>query len=310
MRIIRSIKALPKQPVVATVGNFDGVHLGHQRVLRSLQEAKQRIGGNAQSLVLSFYPHPAVVLGRVASIPKITRLKQFVEELTKLDVDLLYKMRFTKALAQVSAEDFIERFLIAGLGISHFIIGPDSAFGRGREGSPEFIEEYLQRRGISSERVGLLEHGSEKISSREIREQLYAGDVAHAAKLLGRPFALYARIVKGDGRGSQIGIPTANLARSNQLLPKEGVYTTAALIDGVRLPSVSNIGRRPTFQGQEVRVETHILDTVQDSLRGKHIELEFLSRIREEKKFADAQALVSQIHQDMDTAKAYFKVRL
>jgi riboflavin kinase/FMN adenylyltransferase len=203
----------------------------------------------------------------------------------------------------MTAAAFIDEVLIEGLGLSGLVVGPDAAFGKGRQGNVEFMARELPARGVHFKVVSEFEVDGLRPSSREVRELLARGELPRVAAQLGRPFTISARVGHGDGRGRELGFPTANLVCGDRLLPRYGVYACWASFEGKRYGAVCNIGIRPTFEGAAERVEVHFLDMPFVSLYGKRLEVEFVARIREEKKFSGPAELISQIGDDVKRAR-------
>jgi len=203
----------------------------------------------------------------------------------------------------MSAREFVDRVLFEGLGLSGLLVGPDAAFGRSREGNIDFMTRELPKLGVAFSVVSEFEVAGERPSSREIRDLLGRGELPRAAAMLGRPFSISARVGHGDGRGRQLGFPTANLICGDRLLPRYGVYACWASFAGKRFGAVCNIGVRPTFDGLAERVEVHLLDMPFESLYGRRLEVEFVGRVRDEKKFSSAVELVAQIADDVSRAR-------
>lgn len=291
------------RPISAVIGKFDGVHVGHARLL---EEARR---DSHQVIVISFYPHPLKVLRGEAAPPLLTTLHQRRELLDKFGVEKLYLIRFSPDFASWSAADFVDRILFQKLNIDRLIAGPDAAVGRGREGNVEFLKSYFEKAGRELVVVPAVVVSEGPVSSRRIREALVAGDMQAAANLLGRPFALRSRVIHGAGRGKRLGFRTANLAFGKQATPKPGVYATWAVVEGERFSSVTNVGVRPTFGGHNLTVETHILGDESEDLYGRWIEVEFVDRIRDERKFNSAEDLGAQIARDITQAKLVLKAK-
>jgi riboflavin kinase/FMN adenylyltransferase len=282
-----------------TIGNFDGVHRGHERVLASLRQ----VAGDDPAVVISFYPHPIRVLKPAANLRYISSVREKAERCGALGVDLVYFIHFSHAVAAMSARDFIERVLVQSLGARHLVVGGDVAIGRGREGDLEFLKNILPTYGISLHSVPKLEVDGVKAGSRRIRELIEHGEVATAAELIGEPFTISARVGHGDKRGSAIGFPTANIAVGNRLIPKRGVYACRVQVAGVYYMAVANIGTRPTFSGSGERLEVHIIDFQPRSLYGTRIHVAFIARLRDEQRFESVTALSSQIARDITLAR-------
>lgn len=303
LKISNSSDITFKRPAVVSIGMFDGFHIGHQILVRRLVEIGVR--NNQQTILLSFYPHPATVLGKIDNLSKICTVRQKIDLARGLGIDLLCLQHFTSTFSKLVPEDFIEKILFGTLNTQHLILGPDAAFGRGRAGNAEFIKEYFARHGRTFETISFVEEGSERISSQRIRRELALGNIEAARQMLGRPFAIDSWIVQGRGLGTRIGIPTANLKPNQQVLPANGVYATKALVNGRVYNSVTNVGIRPTFGESKRVVESHFLDYPGTSVYGERLELKFMQKIRPEIKFAGVNELVTQIKVDIETARKF-----
>jgi riboflavin kinase/FMN adenylyltransferase len=281
-----------------TIGSFDGVHIGHQRILRNLTNDAHRAG--APAVVLTFYPHPAVVLGKRENAFYLTTPEEQAELLGELGADIVITHPFTKEIANTSAQDFIAA-LDTHLDINCLWIGYDFALGKDRKGDAPALRRLGERFGYRVKVVDPLRIEGEIVSSSRIRKALYAGEVEQANRLLGRPYRISGEVIHGDGRGRRIGIPTANMrVWEHRVLPKPGVYVCRAQANQETWGAVTNVGFRPTFEGQPPtpQVEAHLLDFDRD-LYGEQIHLDFLVRLRDEKRFPDAQTLVRQIREDI-----------
>ncbi len=285
---------------VITLGNFDGVHLGHEHVLSSVRAAAN---GDSRTVV-SFYPHPLQVLRRADDVRSITSLREKRERLGQLGIDLLYLIHFTPQLAQMTAQAFIEKVFVKALGARMLVVGEDAALGRGREGDIPFLQKNLPTYGISLHVVPKLDTSAGRPSSRAIRTLIACGDVKGACALLGRPFSISARVGHGDKRGGAIGFPTMNIAAGRRLLPARGVYACRATIGGTPHPAVANIGTRPTFNGLGERLEVHVLDCDPGPMYGRRVEIAFVDRLRDEQRFASVDELRAQIARDVIQARA------
>jgi riboflavin kinase/FMN adenylyltransferase len=283
---------------VVTLGNFDGVHLGHRHVIKALTA----VGGARPRVVVSFYPHPVRVLKGDKEPRALSSFQEKWEQLGDLGVELLYGIHFTKEFSKVTAKEFIQRVLVDALGATMLVVGEDVAIGHKREGNLTYLQGVLPSYGIQLHVVPkLLEHG-ERPSSRSIRASLQSGDVGRAATLLGAPFTISARVGHGDKRGRQIGFPTANIMCGTRLLPKRGVYACRVNIEGRDCEGVANIGLRPTFNGTGERLEVHILDQHFPSLYGRRLHVSFVDRLRDELKFNSVDDLKAQIARDIEDA--------
>ena len=285
---------------VVTVGVFDGVHVGHQAVIRYLTRRAQRQGG--RSVVVSFDPHPREVV-QGERVPLLTTVGERADLLEALGLDRFIVVPFTKDFAALSAEAYVEELLVGQIGLQEIVIGYDHRFGRGRGGDNALLERMGQDHGFTVDVISPQEvEAYGVVSSSAIRRVLIdEGDAAQAAQMLGRPYRLSGMVVEGDRRGRQIGFPTANLEIEDdrKLMPRGGVYAAQ-----VRLPGeaesragMMNIGTRPTFAGQGVRLEVHLLD-FEGNLYGDELRVEFVRRLREERRFDSVDALTEQLSQD------------
>ena len=291
-----------------TIGTFDGVHRGHQEIIRYLTAGAHARGDPA--VVLTFNPHPAVVLGKRTDCQCLTAPQEKADLLGQLGVDVVITHPFSLELAAMGAREFIQ-MVNARLRLRQLWEGDDFALGHSREGNIEKLRQLGQELGFEVHAVTKIEIDGEMVSSSQIRAFLANGEVELAERSLGRPYRLAGEVVPGDGRGRTIGIPTANLAiLADVIMPKKGVYACQARVNGQTRGAVTNIGVRPTFEDQPVppRIETHILELDED-LYGQHIQLEFLARLRDEQRFGDVQALIDQIHADIRQAQDVFNHR-
>jgi riboflavin kinase/FMN adenylyltransferase len=287
---------------VVAVGNFDGLHRGHLALFDAAKQAAAGAAAGAAPVgVVTFDPHPVRVLAPHLAPPLILRNDEKEAGLRKLGIDVLYVVPFDRALAALPPQAFIDDVLVKRLGVKGVVVGAGFRFGEKAKGS---IEDLRRAFGDLAIEVPVVSDGNLVCSSTKIRELVAQGDVAAAALVLGHPYFVEGEVVTGDARGRTIGIRTANVESKRELLPKVGVYATRAVLpDGSVKGSVTNVGLRPTFAGQSgIRIETHIFDVDAD-LYGKPLKLEFISRIRDEQKFANVQALLEQIHLDIAAAK-------
>jgi riboflavin kinase/FMN adenylyltransferase len=292
------------QTPIATIGNFDGVHRGHQAIVA--QVVQRARATSSTPLAITFDPHPLKVLAPDRAPAMITTRDQKMALLEACGIEAVLVLRFDAALAATSAEDFVGTILHAGLEVREAYVGGNFNFGRGREGHAETLVSLCTARGILAGVVGEVRFLDSPVSSSRIRRALQAGEVELARELLGRPFAVTGTVRRGAGRGASLGFPTANLAVDNELMVQDGVYVTRTLHRGRTLRSVTNVGSRPTFADQEFAVETHLLDATED-LYGEAIEVAFLARLRQELRFASPQALVEQVRRDVERARAFFR---
>jgi len=305
MEVVRLDSLEPRgwpEPALA-VGNFDGVHRGHQALVAlAVRDAR---GANGTSVVLTFDPHPSRVLSPDRAPASLMTLEQKAEILADLGVDRLAVLPFTVELSRREPEEFAREILQRALGARVVVVGSSFRFGRGRAGDLATLRRLGEALGfrVHGQRPVIARGGP--ISSTRIREALSRGDVEAARDFLGRRFFVDGAVVKGDGRGRQIGVPTANLLVANETMPGGGVYACWCRVMGDASPprpAAVNIGHRPTFGGGIVTVEAHLLDYEGD-LYGRILRLEFEERLREEKKFPDAGALVAQIRRDIGEAR-------
>lgn len=288
-----------RAPVV-TIGVFDGVHRGHRRVIARAKEIAAPLGGEV--VVVTFHVHPRAVTVGVAP-PLITSLAHRLVLLGREGVDAAIVLHFDEALREMTAERFVDEFLVARIGVRALVLGHDSHFGRDRRGDFDLARAMLAPRGVPVEMVEPVRLADGRVvSSSSIRESVAKDDIVAAAELLGRPPALYGTVVRGDGRGRTLGYPTANLDLAGELRPTSGVYGAAVDVDGRAWPAVVNIGGRPTFHpeaGAALAVEAHLVGFAGD-LYGRSLEVRLLGRIRDERRFASAEELKAQIARDVE----------
>lgn len=285
-----------------TIGSFDGVHRGHQEIVRRLSTEAHAVG--AQSVVITFHPHPKKVLGIRKDFNYLTSPDERALLLGEFGADLVVTYPFDLQVVATSARDFV-REIHSRLGFTHLLVGPDFALGKKREGDIPTLRRLGGDFGFEVETLGPIKVDDLQVSSSQIRALLDAGEVEEVKFLLNRPYSVSGPVVPGDGRGRTIGIPTANLkVWEEKQLPKSGVYVCWALLDGQAWGAVTNIGIRPTFDHRTmaIQVEAHLLDYY-DDLYGRVLNLQFIHRLRDEQRFSGPQALVSQIHLDIERAR-------
>lgn len=289
-----------------TIGVFDGVHRGHQEILAKLTAGAHQ--EDAPAVVLTFWPHPAVVLGKRYDLKCLTTPEERAELLGAQGADVVITHPFTPEFARLSAWDFMRR-VSRRLGLRSLWIGYDFALGHNREGNLERLTEIGQELGYSVQAIGPVKNGEDVISSSLIRKRITGGQVAHAAENLGRFYTLSGPVVHGDGRGRRINIPTANIDYpKDKVIPANGVYACWAWVGGERYPAATNIGINPTFtpDKQTANVEAHILDFNRE-LYGQNLKLEFVEYLREELRFNSVEALLEQIHADIAKTRQILK---
>jgi riboflavin kinase/FMN adenylyltransferase len=289
-----------KARAAVTVGNFDGLHVGHQKILRLLRDRARATGERAA--VITFDPHPMRVLQPERAPIMIQTLAQRLAGLELLGVDAALVLRFDHALSLMTAEEFIERILVAGLRAGAILVGANFRFGHRGAGDERLLGEFGRRNGFDVGIVPPVEIGGQIVSSSAVRNVVSGGDVAAAIPMLGREFCLTGEIVSGAGRGRTILFPTLNLRPEQELLPKLGVYATESVVGGRMYASVTNVGTRPTFGGTGVAVESHLFGFSEMVSEGR-MEVRFHSRIRDEQRFSGVDALRAQIARDIDTAR-------
>lgn len=306
MKVFRGSKAAArklKRPVV-TMGVFDGMHRGHQHIFQKCLRRAKKIDSHA--VVYTFEPHPVSVLSPAAAPPLLTTLEQKLALFEECGFDATVVEPFDKRFSQLSPENFFKKIIVGHLQTKELYVGYDFTFGAHRSGTTEILRQLGDKNNIGIHVIDAYLLNECLVSSTEIRKRVQAGDMKMAKQLLGRPYCIFGTIVRGEGLGTQIGIPTANLKPENELLPDGGVYATYSYLRGKRYPSVTNIGTRPTFEGKELRVESHLLHFKRQVV-GKTMRLDFLKRLRDEIRFASAEELVKQIHHDIETAQRYFQ---
>jgi riboflavin kinase/FMN adenylyltransferase len=307
MKIYRSSDAMPSpaEPSAVAIGNFDGVHRGHARILKILcREGRAR---GLRTSLLTFSPHPERVFGK-GRIAMIQTLDERLETLALFDLDAVCVQPFHPKFAALPAAEFVRRIIVRSLGARLVIIGPDFRFGRGRRGSRTDLARLGRRYGFAVRVVPPAAYRGVCISSSLIRELLAAGRVERANALLGRPYAIEGDVIAGAGRGCGLGFPTANIATPNEIEPP-GVFVTTVEIRGRSRPSVTNVGTRPTFgPGDTTTIETHIIGC-RGSLYGESVRLRFHKRIRGERTFAGRAELQNRIRADISAAREFFAAR-
>jgi riboflavin kinase/FMN adenylyltransferase len=298
MKIVRRLSRLIPPPggTVVTIGNFDGVHLGHREIFRRVVSVARARQSNAA--VVTFEPHPLRLLNPEKAPPRINTPAEKIRLIRASCIDLLVILPFNRRLASLTAADFVSTILVGKLAIRHLVIGYDYAFGRNREGDATFLEAAATQHGFTLDVLAPLRVGDEVYSSTRIRQALLKGDVAGVVGVLGRHFTLDGLVVSGAGRGRRIGFPTANLVTAKELLPLPGVYAVRVRYGRRMYDAVINLGRRPTFAGEENTLEIHLLDFTGD-LYGARLRLYFVERLRDERRFPTVAELQRAIGDDI-----------
>lgn len=285
---------------VITLGNFDGLHLGHQELIKMvIKRAKEK---GAVSLVVTFRPHPLKILAPAKCPPLISIYEEKIKLFEKMGIDVLVKIPFTVGFSSMAPEDFVKDVLCGLLGAKEIFVGYNYRFGRGREGNVHTLKKLGEKFGFTVREVQQVSLNGEVISSSKIRHLLKDGEVEHASKLLGRTYAITGIVVKGDGRGKGLGFPTANIVPKHSIIPANGVYAARLYVRDKLYDGIANIGMRPTFNKENLTIEVHVFDFNED-IYNEEVSLYFIKKIREEKKFKDADELIHQIDSDIKTAK-------
>lgn len=309
MKVLKSLKDLNQyenSDIVVTVGNFDGVHLGHQYLLKKIKQAC--LEKKCKMVVFTFYPHPYQILSNNFKNYLITQYEDKKNLLQQLGIDYLVELNFDRDFSTKKPEEFLQDYLWVYPRIKEIHVGHDFFFGINKTGNFELIKNLSMSKNITVHQLDRYLHEGTAISSSAIRQEVNLGNIKKANKFLGRNFSLIGRVIKGDGRGKKIGFPTANINYDKELIiPAKGVYITQTHLNGMKYNSVTNIGSNPTFKdADEINVETYILDFNHD-IYGESIKVEFYDKIRNEKKFDSVNQLVDQIKNDVIFANEFFK---
>lgn len=291
---------------ILTMGNFDGVHLGHQHLFRLVQARAQQLGGTA--MVLTFEPHPQKILFPDKEFTLINRMAEKIEIMRAIGIEVLICVAFTRAFAAQDPKAFVRDVLVQTLHVHEIYVGENSRFGQAQAGTPEALARWGAEFGFRVTIVPRITHHGVPVSSTNIRQLLRQGCVAEAARLLNRPYALDGAVIAGKQRGGKLlGCPTANIDVQHELIPRRGVYLCRAVWETRAFPAVLNIGTNPTFHDDDRQtVEVHLLDA-HENLYGQPLKVIFLKRLRDEIAFAAPQALMNQIQADLQAARAYFR---
>ncbi len=306
MKIIRNLQNLKPRHhgCVATIGNFDGVHLGHQAVLGQLTEKADEL--NLPLTVVTFEPQPQEVFRPEQAPPRLTRFREKVQALRRYAVDRVLVLRFNKAFSQQSPDKFIQRLLVDGLGVKYLVIGDDFRFGKNRTGDFDMLKTAGRQYGFEVVNMHTFLLDGERVSSTGVRAALGAGDLNAAGKLLGRTYRMSGRVAHGDKKGRTIGFPTANIHLHRIATPLRGVFAVELFgIEGEPLPGVANLGTRPTVGGMRTLLEVHLFDFDGD-IYGHHVHVDFLLKLRDERRFDSFDQLTAQILRDAGQARAFF----
>lgn len=289
---------------VATIGNFDGVHKGHQAVFRGLIKHAKRL--NLPACVITFEPLPDEYFSQKKVTTRLSRLREKAQLIADLGIDRLLILRFNEALANQTAEDFIDQILQKGLGVQYLIVGDDFRFGKNRAGNYALLQKAGAQSGFDIESTQTYLMGDERVSSTRIRTLLDRGDLQAAAELLGRSYSISGRVMYGNQLGRTIGFPTANIALKRRKIPLLGVFAVEIVDEqGDTYQGMANIGTRPTIGGSQQLLEVHLFD-FEENIYGQHLTIVFQKKIREEKKFAGVAELTRALEQDKRESQAFF----
>jgi len=303
MEVIRHIESYRRFPrPIVGLGNFDGVHLGHQAILTKAVSEARALQGTA--LVLTFHPHPLSVLRPNSPLPLILSLREKLLLFRRLEIHGVILQRFSQTFSQLTAEEFVRRYLVDIIGIEKVIVGHNVSFGHRRSGNAEILVQLGEKFGFAVDVIGPVVIDGREVSSTAVRTLLGTGNMHEVTRLLGRPYGVSGRVEKGFQRGRTIGFPTANLRPRTDLLLPNGVYAvTVDLDEKISVPGVANVGMNPTFGNNRRTIEAHLFDFSAD-LYGQRLRVNFLEHIREERKFPSVPELVRQIQEDADRARA------
>ncbi|MGZ8211053.1 MAG: bifunctional riboflavin kinase/FAD synthetase [Burkholderiales bacterium] len=305
MRILRSVPVAARKPVALTIGNFDGVHVGHQAMLARLTDAARARG--LAACAMTFEPHPREFFAPDQAPTRLTSLREKLELLAAHGLDTTYVLRFDYRFAQIAANDFIGRILVRGVGVRHLLVGDDFRFGARRAGDFNMLKQCAGAFGYTVDAMTSVIVDGERVSSTSVREALAAGNLPRAARLLGRPYSISGRVVRGDGLGRKLGFPTANVQMKHNRPPLTGICTVE--VHGAAekpLRGVASLGVRPTVKQHGAPVLEAFLFDFEGDLYGRHVRVDFFEKLRDEEKYQDLATLTRQIAQDVENARAWF----
>ncbi len=306
MQLIRGLHNLKNriQHCAITIGNFDGLHLGHKELIHHTVQQAKALG--VPSVLMTFEPQPNEFFQHKAPVPRLMRFREKWLGLQETGLDYVVCVRFDKAFAQLSPQQFIKDLLVDRFGMRAIVVGDDFRFGAKRAGDINLLNQYASTFNFSVSQMPTLEIKNQRVSSTRVREALHEGDLAGAKELLGQPYALTGKVVYGDQIGRQLGYPTANFNLHRQQVPLAGVFVVRAHgLQATPINGVANLGTRPAFNGTRVLLEVHLFDFNQ-TLYGKNLQIEFIHKLREERHYDKIDDLVEQIKQDVANAKNYF----
>ena len=306
MQLIRGLHNLRPEHrgCVATIGNFDGVHLGHQAVIGQLGEEAGRL--RLPSALITFEPQPMEYFRPQQAPARLTRLREKVEALRRFHIDRMLCLAFNRKLAQMSAEEFIQRVLVDGLGVKYLVVGDDFRFGKERAGDFAMLQAAGREHGFAVVNMHTFLIDGERVSSTRVRGALTCGDLAAAEHLLGRTYRMSGRVAHGAKLGRQLGFPTANIHVHRKATPLQGIFVVEVFgIEGEPLPGVASLGTRPTLDGKTTILEVYLFDFDRD-IYGEYLQVSFLHKLRDEVRYTTLDALKAQIARDVDNARHYF----
>jgi riboflavin kinase/FMN adenylyltransferase len=303
MKIIKETTKEIFKDTVLTLGNFDGLHRGHIKIIKLVSARAKKLG--VKSALYTFDPHPLKVVAPEKSPPLMLTIKEKARLVESYAVDYMIVANFTKEFASKDPREFVKEVLVDRLRAREVIVGHDYAFGKGKRGTIHFLKELGKEFGFKVTVVDAFKLAGKVVSSSRVRAEVKGGRLRSAAKLLGRDFKVLGKVVRGTNIGKTIGFPTANIMPITELRPKEGVYAVRAEIDGEKVNGVANIGVAPTFGGKEETIEIHLFNFKKD-IYGKIITVAFIRRLRGERAFRDKEALIRRIKKDIERARAFF----
>ena len=304
MQVFRRAPSKFDTPVALTIGNFDGVHLGHQAMLDRLCAAARELA--LPAAVMTFEPHPRELFTPDTAPTRLTSLREKLDCLKRRNIDRVYVSRFNQAFASIAPNAFIEQLLVKNLGVRWLLVGDDFRFGARRGGDYGLLAQMAKRYKFQLEAMHSIEVAGERVSSTAVRVALAQGDFVRAEKLLGRPYSMSGRVMHGEKLGRKLGFPTANIALKRRRAPLAGIFAVKLHgINATPLPAVASLGVRPTVMTNAApMLEVHVLDFNAD-IYGRHVSVEFLHKLRDEEKYADLNSLRHQIQRDVDQARHY-----
>lgn len=306
MELIRSLHNIRERHkgCVATIGNFDGIHLGHQAIITQLKEAAKKY--DSPAVVLTFEPQPQEFFAPGNAPARLMRFREKIEGLQQYGIDRLVCLHFNASLARLSAEDFVHDILVEGIAVKHLVIGDDFRFGKDRQGDFSILENLGKQSGFDVIATVTREINGRRISSTWVREVLANGELEYAKKLLGRFYSMSGRVIHGDKRGRALGYPTINIDLHRLHSPVSGIFVS--LVNGLgkqKIPAVTSIGTRPMFDGTKMVLESHLLD-FNETVYGSYVQVELLKKLRNESVFEDIEQLKQQMDNDVTEARQYF----